>query len=155
MHTGGFSVRKTAGTGLQRCGKHDLVKWVILHHILNKWASTCWTEKRTREKYRSKYLTPTMSSSAVLCWLGLGPLVPLAGRVTTNQYKNIAILMGVVTSRMVILHPQGMRIYWMVLTKVNQRYIFCKNGFHPFLFSSRDLQNPYHCIVYIVISFCR
>ena len=44
--------------------------------------------------YRSKYLTPTARGSGgsvmlwgAFCWHGLGPLVPLEGRVTANQYK--------------------------------------------------------------------
>ncbi len=40
MHIWEFSGTKTIGTGLQRSGKSDMVRWVILHHILNKWVST-------------------------------------------------------------------------------------------------------------------
>lgn len=56
------------------------------------------------------------------CWHSLSPLVPLKGRVTANQNKivlsdhlwwNISILMGVVSSKMTVPNPRGMRGHWM------------------------------------------
>lgn len=44
--------------------------------------------RRTREQCRPECLTCTLNGSAAFCWHGLGPLVPLEGRVTANQYTN-------------------------------------------------------------------
>lgn len=43
MHIWEFSGAESISTGLQICGKRDLVRWVILHGILDKWTCVMMT----------------------------------------------------------------------------------------------------------------
>lgn len=67
------------------CGTAVLGKWIILHHILNKWA------RAPREQYTLEGLAPKVSGFVMLwgafCQHGLRQLIPLEGRFTTNQYE--------------------------------------------------------------------
>ena len=60
---------------LEKC---DVVTRIFLHRVLNKW-----------EQHRRDYLTLTGRWIRWLCRHGSGPLVPLVGKVTANQYRDI------------------------------------------------------------------
>lgn len=78
-------MEKPTGTGLQRWGESDKVRWVILYHILEKWISTHVVKfKRTVNMGLVSLLC-----KGAFCWHDLAPLVPLEGKLTANHYKVI------------------------------------------------------------------
>ncbi len=74
--------------------KSDMVRWVRWFFIIFSISGRVHVWHTPKEQYRPECLTPTVrgSSGSVMlwgafCWHGLGPLVPLEGKVTANQYK--------------------------------------------------------------------
>lgn len=90
---------------LEKCFKRDRDRWVIRHHILNKWASACVVlNKRSVQVWVLDLFTEWLCC-ILLPWFG--STCPLRARGQCKSIRKLTILMKVVSFRMIMLHPQG------------------------------------------------
>lgn len=103
----------SCGPGLQRCGKNDVVRWVILDREFEQVGE--W--RPTREHYRPEWWTPTVwgsSGCVVLYFLAwFGSTYALRGKAHCNKIKVIMseqlypVMSGLFQVEKLVCHPSS------------------------------------------------